>query len=186
MESVIDNLLQEEFERLQAENRQLQKRLAFFENHPAIAKGLHGDCLIAKLLGGDLTHPRSESELRMGQLLVKIRFSTVKTPLANSLGAKRWSWPDVIEGPARYDRLILIAVPDNIFRDHYLDPFCSYVLFDLPFEDVESVSQISGPHRNIHLLTDPHLAQHAFSGRLFTRFQITEGELEATYQFEGE
>jgi hypothetical protein len=183
MAIVADNLLQEEIAKLQAENRQLQKRLAFFENHPAIAQGLHADSLIARFLGGDLTHPRSSLDLRMGELLLKIRFSTVKTPHANSLGARRWSWPDVIEGLARYDRLILIGVPDNSFRKRYLDPGCSYVLFDLPYEDVESVSQISGPHRNIHLITDPQTAQFAFSGRLFTRFQITEAELEARYEF---
>jgi hypothetical protein len=182
LKSLEEHSLLEELEKLLAENRQLQKRLAFFENHPAIAKGLHADSFIAKLLGGDLTHPRLSSDMRMGELLVKIRFSTVKTPHANSLGSRRWSWPDVIEGPQRYDRLILIGVPDEGFRERYLDPECSYVLFDLPYDEVETVSQISGPHRNIHLITDPQIAQHAFSGRLFTRFQITEEELEALYE----
>jgi hypothetical protein len=182
MQSVEDIQLEEVIAKLEFENRQLQKRLAFFENHPAIAKGLHAQSIIAKLLGGDLTHPRTASEFRLDGLRLKVRFSTVKIPQANTLGSKRWSWPDVIEGPEVYHRLILIGVPDEDFRKRYLDPACSYVLFDLPFEDVESVSQIAGPHRNIHLLTDPQTAQHAFTGRLFTKFQITEEELESRYQ----
>jgi hypothetical protein len=183
MKTLEENSLLEEIEKLAAENRRLRKRLAFFENHPAIAKGLHADSLIAKMLGGDLTHPRLSSDMRLSELMLKIRFSTVKTPHAHSLGSRRWSWPDVIEGRQRYDRLILIGVPDECLRERYLDPECSYVLFDLPYDEVETVSQISGPHRNIHLITDPQIAQHAFSGRLFTRFQITEDELEARYAF---
>jgi hypothetical protein len=182
MHSVQEHQLEDVIAQLEAENRQLKKRLAFFENHPAIARGLHAHCLIAKLLGGDLTHPKTASEFQVEELRLKIRFSTIKVPTANSLGSKRWTWPDVIEGPDVYDRLILIGVPDECHRERYLDPSCSYVLFDLPFADVETVSQIAGPHRNIHLITDPQTAQHAFTGRLFTRFQITEDELESRYQ----
>lgn len=182
MASVRDNPLQEEIARLIAENRQLKKRLAFFENHPAIADGLHEHSVIAKLLGGDLTHPQS-SDLSVGELRLRIRFSTIKTPKANSLGARRWSWPDVLEEFAAYDRLILMGVPDERFRNRYLDPTCGFVLFDIPFEDVDTVSQIAGPHRNIHLITDPQTAQFAYTGRLFSTFQISERELESRYAF---
>ncbi len=138
--------------------------------------------MIAILLGGDLTHPQS-SDLRVGELRLRIRFSTIKTPKANSLGSNRWSWPDVLEDFTQYDRLILMGVPDERFRNRYFDPRCSFVLFDIPFEDVETVSQITGPHRNIHLITDPQTAQSAFTGRLFSNFQITEPELESRYAF---
>jgi len=181
MEIMHESQLQE-IAKLKAENRRLKKRLAFFENHPAFASGLHEQSVVAKLLGGDLTHPQS-SDLDVGEVRLRIRFSTIKTPIVSSLGANRWSWPDVLDDFHEFDGLILMGVPDEDFRYRYLDPACSFVLFDIPFEDVETVSQINGPHWNVHLSTDPQKAQHAFTARLYSHFQIREEELESRYTF---
>ena len=113
---------------------------------------------------------------------LEVKFAQLNSPYAGAT-TKRWSWQKILGemGNKKYDRLILIGKKDPRYADQYGDEQCPWVIFDVPYSDLKSVTISSGRWRLIQLTTNPRTA--ASKGSLLYRsYKVTAGEVEARYR----
>ncbi len=170
----------------EAENRHLRAEVEFLRSNPAIAKGLQGEVLVAKLLSAARSKRGSghDIEYRHQQLLIEVKYSS----LLNAIGGrpiKRWVWTKLFgeRGNKRYDRVLLVGDADRRFAEGYADPSSPYVIFDLPYEAAVQVVGGLKPGRSgrIDLTTNPTSVLSRRASALFNVFQLSAAELQNRY-----
>jgi hypothetical protein len=168
---------------LTAENSALRAKLDLFEKHPTLARGLKGEQIVAKLLGGAPSSKNASHDLELKQqgILIEVKYANLNRANPHA-PTRRWAWPRVFGegGKKKYHRLILLGDTDPSFRRAYLDPDSPYVLFDVPYAEVAPLTIQTGHYKSIHLSTNPAKARSA-GAPLFKKYQVTFAELKVRY-----
>lgn len=168
------------------ENHRLRMELGFLREHPAIAKGLKGESLVASLLS--LKHSRRGSghdlQSRTGGLLFEIKYSSLLRAIGER-PIRRWVWTKLFGelGRKQYHRLLLIGDADPRFQSSYLDPNSPYVIFDLPYKNaVELAGGVRhGRAGQFQLTTNPRSVLSSRAQALFQVFQVSGAILKERY-----
>ncbi len=135
---------------------------------------------IADLISGRLTTGLSPHDIvSPNGLFLEVKFSRLGCPHKTS-ESRRWSWGNPLgEGGAKvFDRLILVGEVDEKFRPRYRDPDSPYVIFDVPFEEVNDIKRTLPI---IQITTSPDSGWSRTKKRLFSEFAITRAELVERY-----
>lgn len=170
--------------RLQEEVSTLTERLNILSKHPKLVKGIQGETLIAKVLGGIQTGSTVsfDVELQGRDIKIEVKTSCLNKVSVNKSKTKRWNWarPFGELGGKVYDQLILIGDADPNYQYLYLDPTAPYICFDVPFSEILPLTIKSNSYRSIQLTTNPASARSAASA-LFNKYQVTLADLVARY-----
>ena len=166
----------------------LRKKVAFFENHPSISRGIRGETLVASLVNGHISRGYSSYDVTSGKRLLtfEVKYSRLNVAVKGQ-PTKRWNWakPFGEAGNKEYDRLILIGDKDSRYTNAYLDKLSPYIIFDVPFKEVSQLvtkaSRHGFPKAHITLTTNPMTAKSKAS-ILFYKYQISEVELKGRYR----
>jgi hypothetical protein len=161
----------------------LRKKVDILEKHPKLAAGIKGETLIVDLVQGVLTSVQAEHDitlLREG-IKLEVKYSNLHIP-NNKSSTKRWSWLKIFgeSGDKKFNKLILIGDVDPRYRNHYLDPECPYIIFDIPYEEAMPITKQTGRFRSIQLTTNPQRVRSKTSA-LFDRYQTTVANLKEKY-----
>jgi hypothetical protein len=136
---------------------------------------------IQEIVGGTRTRGSAPYDLRAscGKKL-EIKFSNLNRPMANS-EMRRWVWAHVLgrNNDKTFDRLILVAPQDPNFREQTQDPESPCVIFDVPFEEVHSISEADG---TIWIGTHPTKFRRPTHRRLVCDYQISRKKLQKRYR----
>jgi hypothetical protein len=185
----IDNLrleigkLSQEVFTLREENSLLHRKVEILEKHPTLAKGIAGETLVAKLLGGALTEKNATHDISLERSGIKIEVKYSNLNLAVDYSTTyRWAWSNIFgeSGKKVYDRLLLVGDTDPRWREQYLDPESPYVIFDIPLNEAMPLTTQTGRYRSIQLLTNPRKVRSA-AASMFTRYQVTLAHLSEKY-----
>lgn len=178
----LSKLSQEVFS-LREENSLLRKKVEILEKHPTLAKGIAGETLIAKLLGGALTknNANHDVDLQRNGVKIEVKYSNLNLAVDYST-TQRWAWSKIFgeSGKKEYDRLLLIGDTDPRWREQYLDRDSPYVIFDIPLNEAMPLTTQTGRYRSIQLSTNPRKARST-SASMFTHYQVTLAHLSEKY-----
>jgi hypothetical protein len=167
---------------------ELRKKLEFFELHERLVAGMRGETIIAKITGGIPTAVHADHDLYLPaqDLRLEIKFAHL-TMASTTNKVMRWEWSCVFGrgGAKEYDRLILVGDTNTLHRSKYMDPDSPYIIFDVPFDEVMSISQSGGNSGRMIRLSQNPLRCFSVSKPLFDQYQITGAELKTRYNFEG-
>ena len=175
--------LESEIAKLRAENSALSERIEFLSQHAALARGMAGERLIAKVTGGRTTKHTAAFDVETNQgASIEVKAGTLSSPKHGSAGT-RWQWNKIFgqTGNKKYDYLLLVGLADDRWRSQYRDPTSPYTLFLIPFELVDQLTVKMNP-RGILLSTNPSRVGER-SSRLFDEYQITIREIEDRFNF---
>ncbi|MEO0413823.1 MAG: hypothetical protein AAF226_02595 [Verrucomicrobiota bacterium] len=166
---------------LEDEVQSLKKRLYFLEYNATIAAGMQGEQLVAAAVDGVMTCFTAGADVSIARngMLLEVKFSNLNVAVKNRENpTKRWTWPRPLgsSGKKIFDRLILVGQADERHVEHYADSE-PYVFFDVPFDEVHSLSRMSGTHRNIQITTNPRKAKTDVAVRLYNEFMLPYTEL---------
>ena len=185
----IDNLrldlakISQEVLSLREENTLLRKKVEILEKHPTLAKGIAGETLVAKLLGGALTKKNATHDVSLERngIKIEVKYSNLNLAVDYST-THRWAWSKIFgeSGKKEYDRLLLIGDTDPRWREQYLDRESPYVIFDIPLNEAMPLTTQTGRYRSIQLSTNPRKARSA-AASMFTRYQVTLAHLSEKY-----
>ena len=173
-------------EELEAENNRLREDLQFLRANPAIAKGLKGESLIAKLLTLKPSDRGAGHDLQYhtGAVLFEVKYSSLLTAIAGR-PIRRWVWTKLFGelGRKKYHRLLLVGDADPRFHASYSDPRSPYVLFDVPYKAaVRLVGGVRlGRSGQLQLTTNPTSVLSSRASALFNVFQVSTAELKRRY-----
>ena len=176
---------QREVERLKHENTVLRSRLAFFQQHPTLAMGLRGESIVAKLVRGTMVAGNAPHDVvtKRGHR-IEVKYSGLNAPVRGR-DTRRWVWTKVFgeSGRKKYDRLLLVGLPDQRFSSSYKDRRAAFVLFDVPIVRVRelAVPVQGGRYTAIFLTTNPLTTRSVRSSKLFGEYQVTVSELRTRY-----
>jgi hypothetical protein len=182
--------LRTEVERLRAQVAALSSKLALLTTHASLARGIAGESLVAGWIQGVLTTHNARHDLVVAgrKLRIEVKYSGLG-PARRNLQREgretlRWAWskPFGESGKKEYDRLILVGDVDPRYGEHYRDPACPYILFDVPFAEIMplTIRTNGGRYRSIQLTSNPRTARSAASA-LFAGYQVTLDELARRY-----
>lgn len=182
--------LKAEVESLRREISVLTQKLTLVYTHKTLAKGMQGESLVVHWVNGVITTHNANHDITVNGSLIRIevKYSGLnaairghQTPDVETL---RWAWakPFGESGNKAFNRLILVGDKDPRYFEHYKDPACPYIFFDVPYEEIMplTIQTNSGRYRSIQLTTNPLKAKSSASP-LFHRFQITLADLERCY-----
>ena len=165
------------------ENRNLKAKVTFFSDVKWLADGLRGEQIVAQLLTGKLTRHNARNDFLLNgkNLTFEFKFSN-RNLVRSGASTYRWTRAHVLgaDGRKRYDHLILVGEADPRFRKNYKDANAPYVLFDLPFDNVEALTERFGA---IQIITNPRGTWKSKAKMLYEKYQITKQELLAKYTF---
>lgn len=176
-----------ELDRLAAENASLIRRIGELENqisfvsqNKTLARGMAGERLVSNLIGGSLTLHTAKSDIVLTNgTLVEVKYATISRSSAGYEGGRRWQWQKVFgEKNAKvYDFLVLVGEADPAHCGEYVDPSSPYVIFLIPYIDVEQFTS-SGTNgaRGILLSTNPRNIRGRAAG-LYSSFAVTSEQL---------
>jgi hypothetical protein len=170
---------------LEAENRRLKSEIDFLRTHSLLTTGMRGETLIAKIVGGRTTSYATshDVEARDGSL-IEVKRSKLCIWDKRS-GSMKWQWAKLFgeSGKKKFDYIILVGDADPRYKVHYKDKNSPYVLFCVPFREIEGLSAQGqrDEYRHIQMGTNPLSARRRESIKLFQQFQITEAELTARF-----
>jgi hypothetical protein len=181
----LSRALQREVERLQNENTDLRNRLAFFQQHPTLAMGLRGESIVTKLLRGTTVAGNAPYDVvAKGGCRIEVKCSGLNTPVRGR-DTRRWVWTKLFgeSGRKKYDRLLLVGLPDQRFSSRYKDVGAPFVLFDIPNVRIRelAVPVQGGRYTAIFLTTNPLATRSVRSSKLFGKYQVTVSELRTRY-----
>lgn len=178
--------LQVEIRRLQEENNDLRKKIGFLQAHPTIARGLRGETIVAKIVQGRRSEKGLPYDVFLNKFSIRleVKFSELNVAVRGR-NTKRWVWTKLFgeSGRKRFDRLILVGNSDDRFSGLYKDPKAPFILFDVPFREVQSLSVPvqRGKYTAIFLTTNPRTVRSGTAWHLYRRYQVTARELERRY-----
>jgi hypothetical protein len=166
---------------LRADNRRLRKKLG------AAAwriDGRRGEEFVAELVGGELTTGSAQYDLMSTKgVTFEIKCPNLNEAVAGEI-TNRWSWSHVLGSNRRkkFDRLLLLGPTDHRYRTNYADPESPFVMFDIPFAEVQS---LLGRGDLIQISTAPlEVRKGRLSPKrqiLFARYQVTRKQLTERY-----
>jgi hypothetical protein len=119
----------------------LEEKIAFLTTHPALARGMRGGHLIAKLTGGALADYAAKYDVQKGKIKIEVKSSKLNHPDLGS-STRRWNWskPNGWKDKGKnYDFLLLIGDKDTRFLDQYPNDSCPYVFFLIPCVKVHTI-----------------------------------------------
>lgn len=168
---------------LTAENQRLLREVDFLQRHSDTPCGVRGESLVAMWVRGEHTAGNAESDVLVSEtgLRLEVKYSRLNIPYPGAT-TKRWNWQKILGefGNKEYDRLVLIGEKDERFPEGYGNAPDPWVIFDLPFEDVQSVVTPSGRWQAITLTTNPLKAKSRGSA-LYRRYRVSVADIEARY-----
>lgn len=177
--------LRQHNQELMEENTGLRKKIIFYENHPWVAEGLKGEIIIAKLVHGNMTSYNCSHDIEIEYENLRLEVKLANLNIAKKDGmTKRWVWirPFGITGRKKYDHLILLGQSDMRFKQLYKDSTSPFVIFDVPFKAVKSITSRSSGGEQIILSTNPTTVRSLRGKILYEKYQVTSKELEERYQ----
>jgi hypothetical protein len=175
--------LSQEIIALREENAFLRQKVEILEKHPTLVKGIAGETLIAKLLGGVLTNKNACHDISIERNGVRLEVKYSNLNLAVNISTtQRWAWSKIFgeSGKKDYDRLILIGDTDKQWREHYFDLVSPYVIFDIPLGEAMQFTTQTGRYRSIQLSTNPRKAR-SVAAPIFAHYQVTLAQLTERY-----
>lgn len=168
---------------LREENSRLLKKIEILEKHPTLAKGIAGETLVVKLLGGELTNKNANHDIYLERngVRIEVKYSNLNLAVDYST-TQRWAWSKIFgeSGKKEYDRLILVGDTDPRWRERYLEPESPYVIFDIPLAEAMPLTTLTGRYRSIQLSTNPKKARSA-AAPMFSRYQVALAHLAERY-----
>lgn len=175
--------LKKEVDRLASRIMELEKKFEFLETHTLLARGIRGESLISTIVSGTLTSYAASHDVETaGGCRLEVKYSALHTHIKKYPdGASKWQWAKLLgeAGQKVFDYLLLVGEADRRFQRLYKDASSPYVIFCLPFSEIERLTtpgQKPG-YRNLRLLTRPSDRHRAAGRELFERYQITVSEL---------
>ncbi len=170
---------------LEDENKALKKEVEFLRGHPALAKGLRGEVLIADILLGSRTKNGLGHDVETtSKVAIEVKYSSLLQAWPDR-PLNRWVWTKLFGelGKKSYDRLILVGDTDPKFASFYRDTSSPYVLFDLSYRDaVELVGGVKlGRAGRLYLTSNPTTVRSPRALMLFNQYQTTTEELQRRY-----
>lgn len=175
-----------ELNRMRRENRELRDRLGFLKDHPTLVRGVRGETIVAKMVDGSRNTKNAPHDLTLksSPLRLEVKYSELNVAIRGR-GTKRWVWTKPLgeSGRKRFDRLILIGPTDPRFSSYYRDSRAPFVLFDVPFSQVKSLSVPvqRGRYTAIYLTTNPCTVRSTSAHRMWRVFHISASELQRRY-----
>ena len=166
---------------LRADNKRLRKKLG------AAAwriDGSRGEEFIAELVGGDLATGSAPYDLiSENGTTLEIKCPNLNEAVVGQI-TNRWSWSHILGSgrKKKFDRLLLLGPTDHRYRASYADAQSPFVIFDIPFREVEP---LLGTGDLIQISTAPLEVRKGRLSRkrqiLFSRYQITRKQLIERY-----
>lgn len=167
--------------------KHLEQEIEFLRTHTAIAQGMKGETLIAKLAGGIMSDFAAEHDIVIGDdIKIEVKFSKLNVPVAGS-PTKRWNWSKPLgwkDKGKNYNFLLLIGEKDPRYLDQYPKD-SPYVFFLIPKARViEIMTSGSAIGANVALTTNLSTAraatavaikQHMVSQELLTQLLADTG-----------
>ena len=173
--------LENELATCRAENTRRSQELAFLKRHPTIALGIKGEKLVARLL--KLPRTTGNASHDIGD---EIRFEVKMANPTNENRSSRWEWGRVLgmRNKKRYDRLILVGAKDENCISSYLKSEDPYVFFDVPHNEVFSLTTKGDEEsRMIKLCSNPLTVRCSKARPLYSsRYQVTADLIESIYE----
>lgn len=173
--------LEAENKQLRIDNQRLRRKLGASAWR---IDGRRGEEFIANLIGGNLTKGSAPYDLVSPS---GITFE-IKCPNLNEVAqgkiTNRWSWSHILgrNRCKRFDRLLLLGPMDPRYQNRYADPESPFVIFDIPFDEV---NPLLGSCDMIQISTAPLDIRKSRKSRtrisLFTRYQATRQQLVERY-----
>ncbi len=161
---------------LEDENRALRERLSTLEPQA----GVSAEVFIAALIGGTLTSGLAPHDITgVDGTKFEVKYSRLNIPMKTA-SSRRWSWghPLGAGGAKTFDFLILVAEIDPRFKSSYREPTSPYVLFDVPFDAVRSITR---QLPLIQITTNPQRAHGETARIMFERYHVTTDEIRKRY-----
>lgn len=164
--------LEQENQRLQTRIGALEKELEFLKKHPALARGLRAERLIADVTKGIRSAYAAPYDVMVGDRRLEVKSSKLN-PTASA--TKRWSWYRRHGWRAsgnEYDFLLLVGDKDPRFEGKYKDRSpedqSPYAFFLLPRNEVQNVAN----GENIVLTTNPEGVRSRTGRELYQRYLV--------------
>lgn len=123
----------------------------------------------------------------------KVRLEVKKSSLGSPNKDERgrpWIWSSIRGrgGNKEYDRLILLGEADERYRKDYKDSTSPYIIFDIPFQEVDNLIVSGGTSRDmIRLGSNPGARRRKKIARarvLFDKYQLSFDEFKERYNFD--
>ena len=165
---------------LRADNQRLRKKLGASAWR---IDGRRDEEFIAELIGGKLTAGSAPYDLMSSSgITFEIKCPNLNEAVAGKI-TNRWSWSHILgtNRCKRFDRLLLGPV-DARYQASYADPESPFVIFDIPFEEVDP---LLGCGDLIQISTAPLEIRNSrvslIRRSLFSRYQTTRKQLMERY-----
>ena len=87
-------------------------------------------------------------------------------------------------GSKDYDQLVLVGEVNERYRDDYLDPTAKFVMFDIPFSEIEAVMMqgvSDGSNAYLQLNSNRRGVRKSKSQLLYDKYQVTGDQLSDRY-----
>lgn len=165
----------------------LEAKLGFLAGKKNLLLGLKGERLVSELVEGQLTsHTSGFDVVSASGYVFECKYSSLGiADRSKKNPSKRWAWPRPFgtAGKKFYDYIILIGDADDRWSNQYKDKESPYIIFCVPYEEVESltITTDGGRMKSIHLTSNPSTALRSKGSRLFREFQITAEEFEQKF-----
>lgn len=179
--------LQRENSALRSKVKELEERVTFLTTHAALRAGIVGEQLISQIVDGVRTSYAAQHDI-VGKdgSRIEVKYARLNCADPGATSTKRWPWGKIFGegGDKDYDFLVLIGERDERYARLYKDPLSPFVLFVLPFANIEpfTMSMNGGRYRAIQLSSNPSSARLGHRAkRLFTEFQVTPAELSSRF-----
>lgn len=177
--------LQIENQQLHARIRDLEDKLRWLLTHATLARGLAGESLISSTIDGKLTLHTAAFDI-LGRRGEHIEVKSAKLTNAGAGSATkyaRWMWQKIFgeTNKKNFDYLLLIGEANAEWRHHYRDTKSPFVLFCLPFSDIQQfVTAGTRGAVGIQLNSNP-ISARGKAADLYLRYQMTSAELEQRF-----
>jgi hypothetical protein len=163
---------------LKSENALLRSKLG-----PAAWRidGSRAERFIHELIGGNRTIGSADKDLISASgIAFEIKFSNLNEAVPGRI-TRRWNWAHIL-GSNRaktFDRLLLLGPQDPQYRRDYNDSESPFVIFDIPFDEVD---QLLESDNSIRINTNPTRFRRNTHRLLILHYQVTRAQLVDRYR----
>jgi hypothetical protein len=173
--------LKQKIAELEARTAYLENEALQYRTHELLATGMRGETLVSKIVNGRVTAYAIGHDIETGGgTLLEVKRSKLHSWDKRS-GSTKWQWAKLLgeSGKKKYDYAILVGDIDRRYAEYYKDPNSSWVIFCVPFEEINEVATQGqrADYRHIQISTNPMGTRRMKTKKLFQEYQISTCEL---------